>query len=406
MQKCTNAGMQKGVNGQSSLPHPCIRAFLHFCIFNVMKVAIVNPVWDASASTPQATLDRFRSLTGWAEALRSAGAADVHVFQRFHQTAAIDRGDIRYHFVVDGVRPRPLTWNALNALCAAAAAAFPDVVHINGLDQPRLTRAMRRRVHASAIVVQDHGGFDPMTLPPWRRAWLRHGLMKANALLVATQGHKDVFIAGGLIPADLQIRDVMEASTRLRVGADAIRRDGLTLLFVGRLNRNKDPLTVLDAFNRFLLRRPDARMLFVYETGELESAMRAVLNANPALASRVSLVGAVAHEALPAIYAQADLFVLGSHHEGSGYAALEAMACGVIPVLTDIPSFRAMTGGARLGALWRPGDARSLVDALLRVTTLALQPQRDEVLAHFERRLSWEAIGRRALEIYREFSRA
>jgi glycosyltransferase involved in cell wall biosynthesis len=370
-----------------------------------MRVAIVNPVWDARASTPQATLDRFRSLTGWAEAIQSAGAVDVHVFQRFHQAADIDHGGVKYHFVADGLRPRPRTWDGVNALGTAAAAALPDVVHINGLDQPRLTRGLRRRLPSSAIVLQDHGGFDPMVQPLWRVAWMRRGLMKADALLVATQGHKDIFIASGLVPAELQVRDVMEASTGLRARNDSTGRDGLTLLFVGRLNRNKDPLTVLDAFNRFLLRRPDARMLFVYETDELESAMRAVLNANPALASRVSLVGAVAHEDLPAVYAKADIFVLGSHREAMGFAALEAMACGVIPVLTDIASFRGMTDSGRLGGLWRPGDARSLVDALLRVTTRALRPQRDDVRAYFERRLSWEAIGRRALEIYREFSR-
>ena len=371
-----------------------------------MKVALVNPVWDARASTPQATLDRFRSLTGWAEAIQSAGAVDVHVFQRFHQAAAIDRGGIKYHFVADGVRPTPRTWDAVNALGTAAAAALPDVVHINGLDQPRLTRGLRRRLPSAAIVLQDHGGFDPMVLPLWRMAWMRRGLMKADALLVATPGHRDIFIASRLVPADFQIRDVMEASTRLRVRGDSIRRDGLTLLFVGRLNRNKDPLTVLDGFNRFLLRRPDARILFVYETDELAPAMRAMLNVYPALTSKVSLVGAVAHEELPAVYAQADIFVLGSHREGSGFAALEAMACGAIPVLTDIPSFRGMTDGGRLGGLWRPGDARSFVDALLRVTTRSLRPQRDEVRAYFESRLSWEAIGRRALEIYREFSRA
>ena len=35
-----------------------------------------------------------------------------------------------------------------------------------------------------------------------------------------------------------------------------------------------------------------------------------------------------------------DLFVLGSHREGSGYSLIEALACGLPPVVTDIPSFR------------------------------------------------------------------
>ena len=77
----------------------------------------------------------------------------------------------------------------------------------------------------------------------------------------------------------------------------------------------------------------------------------------------------------------------------------------MIPVLTDIPSFRVMTDDGRIGALWRLDDSASLSDALVRVTSSDLQPHRDAARAHFERHLSWEAIGRRAMEIYREFSR-
>jgi glycosyltransferase involved in cell wall biosynthesis len=371
-----------------------------------MRVAIVNPVWDPRTSTAAGTLDRFRSLTGWADAIRAAGVADVDVFQRFDRPASIERERVSYRFVADGRQPRPADWYGGTALSAAVGAVAPDVVHVNGLGYPRLIRRLRRRLPPSAaVIVQDHGGFDPMTLPTWRKAWMRRGLQSADALLVATKELRDVFIASGLAPATLQVLDVMEASTSLRADRDVARPEGLTLLFVGRLNTNKDPLTVLEGFTRFLARRPDSRIVFVYDNNELESAIKSKLSADAALASKVTLLGHVPHEELSSIYWRADLFVLGSRREGSGYAALEAMACGVIPVLTDIPSFRGMTDGGRLGALWQPGDSASLVDALVRVTSSELQPQRDAVQAHFERCLSWPAIGRRAVEIYRELSR-
>ena len=43
----------------------------------------------------------------------------------------------------------------------------------------------------------------------------------------------------------------------------------------------------------------------------------------------------------------ADLFVLGSHREGSGYSLIEALACGLPPVVTDIHAFRTLTGCGR-----------------------------------------------------------
>ena len=98
----------------------------------------------------------------------------------------------------------------------------------------------------------------------------------------------------------------------------------------------------------------------------------------------------------------ADVFVLGSHREGSGYAAIEAMAGGAIPVLTDIPSFRALTGNGRIGALWTPGEPQSLADALASVMARPLAREREAVRTRFQTTFTWRAIGARAVELYRE----
>ena len=214
-----------------------------------------------------------------------------------------------------------------------------------------------------------------------------------------------LFAESGTAPARMRIRDVMEASTALRAPARERPPGQLSILFVGRLNPNKDPLTVLGGFHRFVRNHPDATLTFVYEDDELEPELRAALGADPVLARRVSLVGRIRHEEMAAVYARADLFVIGSHHEAMGYAPVEAMACGVVPVLSDIPSFRWLTDEGRVGALWNVGDAASLCDALLRVANADLEPQRVAVRTRFDRCLSWEAIGRRALQIYGECSR-
>lgn len=94
--------------------------------------------------------------------------------------------------------------------------------------------------------------------------------------------------------------------------------------------------------------------------------------------------------------------MLGSHHEGSGYALVEALACGCVPVVTDVPPFRAITGDGSVGALWPVGDAARCAEALVRLARSDLAAARAAATAHFERRLSWPVIGRRALDIYRE----
>ena len=101
-------------------------------------------------------------------------------------------------------------------------------------------------------------------------------------------------------------------------------------------------------------------------------------------------------------YSAADLFVLGSHREGSGYALLEACACGVVPVVTGIPTFRVITANGVVGALWNPGDAGACARAIAGVARRDLLAARQQVVAHFEGSLSWNAVGRQAMGAYRD----
>ena len=77
-------------------------------------------------------------------------------------------------------------------------------------------------------------------------------------------------------------------------------------------------------------------------------------------------------------------------------------ACGVLPVVTDIPSFRAITAGGSFGALWNAGDSSACADALVKTARSDTDRGQALMAAHFERALSWPAIGRLALAAYRD----
>jgi glycosyltransferase involved in cell wall biosynthesis len=96
--------------------------------------------------------------------------------------------------------------------------------------------------------------------------------------------------------------------------------------------------------------------------------------------------------------------VLGSHRESTGYALIEALACGVSPVVTDIPSFRALTGAGAVGGLWPCGDSQALSEALQAVAARADANTRSAVREHFERELSFTALGAKLVAMYRDVS--
>ena len=72
----------------------------------------------------------------------------------------------------------------------------------------------------------------------------------------------------------------------------------------------------------------------IYSEDDLLDAVKERVRRSPSLADRVRLIGAVPHDQMTTFYSAADLFVVGSHHEGSGYALMEACACGAVPVVT------------------------------------------------------------------------
>ena len=110
------------------------------------------------------------------------------------------------------------------------------------------------------------------------------------------------------------------------------------------------------------------------------------------------MLGSIPHERLPDYYSAADIFVSGSHHEGSGYALIEAMACGLTPCVTDIPAFRALVGGS--GIRWPTQQSEACAAALVDLAQRDLVSERSLVRRHFERTLSWKVIGERTVAAY------
>jgi glycosyltransferase involved in cell wall biosynthesis len=361
-----------------------------------MNVVQVNYAFDQKLSDPEALLDRYSTLTGWSEAVAGAGAGSVAVIQRFHCDAVIRRHGIDYVF-------------KRGRLHRQADRLSPDVVHVNGLVFPIQTWVLRQTMPAScAIVVQDHGGGEPSAGLIGERTVLHRRLAAADGFLFAARGQADAWRRVGAVGPHQQIYEVMEASTTFRAWprAQACQTSGVdgspAILWVGRLNANKDPLTVLAGFERSLNRLPRARLTMVYGDAELLPAVERRLRSSPVLGEAVRLVGAVPHDRMPAFYSAADIFVLGSHHESCGYALIEACACGVVPVVTDIPAFRAITADGSIGALWHAGDPAGFARALEDVWNRDPAALGAQAAQHFEQALSWPAVGAQALTAYQD----
>jgi glycosyltransferase involved in cell wall biosynthesis len=368
-----------------------------------LRLTQLNCAYDGEVADPAALLDRYDTLTGLSEALASAGTA-VHVVQRFSSEATIARSGITYEFVADRAGKLLSPSSAPRVVVDAVHAQHPDLVHVHGLMFPGMVRALRAVLPNTSLVIQDHSGMGP----PGRVEQVRHpswrSMDEADAWSFTAKEHAVVWRNAGVLRRS-RVIEVLEASTRLApvARATALEFTGMhanpALLWVGRLDQNKDPLTVLDGLDAAFANLQDARLWMIYSDRALEPAVRVQIERSPVLRERVVLVGRVPHTELAAYYTAADIFVSGSHREGSGYALIEAMACGAIPCVTDIPSFRAITGDC--GARWPVGDGNALAGALSHIVSLDRHAERRRAMERFDRELSWRAVAARTIEVYR-----
>lgn len=92
----------------------------------------------------------------------------------------------------------------------------------------------------------------------------------------------------------------------------------------------------IEALPSILSRHPEARVLFI-GTGPLQEQLMTQAAAL-GLGARVKFAGAVENEALPAYLNAADLYVTSSLSDGTSLSLLEALACALPVVATDVPA--------------------------------------------------------------------
>ena len=347
-------------------------------------------------------LQDWPTLVDVAEAVAQSGA-HVSVIQACSVPAEIARNGVHYHFLRPATRGRSMAREASFARLLARLA--PDVIHVHGLGFPRDVSALGAVEPGIPIVMQDHADRVPRI---WRRLGWRRGLGAASAVMFTGAALAEPFRKARLLPSRVPVFDVPESSSRFCPGnqQEARRITGLhgdpCLLWVGHLNQNKDPLTVLEGVRSASEKLPGLRLWCCFGAAPLLATVRHKISADPLLAGRIQLMGKVPHARLESLMRAADFFVLGSHKEGSGYSVIEALACGLPPVVTDIPPFASLTAQGRVGALWRRSDPSGLCEALVALAARPRDPLRAAARAHFEQEISFAAIGRKLVGAYEQ----
>lgn len=228
----------------------------------------------------------------------------------------------------------------------------------------------------------------------WQCSRRRHARLVAvsratrDALLAWDPADRDPAVIGIGLSAPFDAPLVADADPSLRTG----------VLFVGTLEPRKNLGVAVDAVSRLAQAGTDVRLTIVGKQGWGDEA-------SPALADTpgVHLRGFVPDDDLLALYREAAILVCPSRDEGFGLPVLEAMAQGVLPLVSPAPALAELVETPGLVVECR-GDAFAAAIQWW----LDRPAERADVTARLQARArthSWQGVAHQWLEQYRAVHR-
>jgi glycosyltransferase involved in cell wall biosynthesis len=134
---------------------------------------------------------------------------------------------------------------------------------------------------------------------------------------------------------------------------------------VGRFERVKDHLTLLKAFELVSQRLPNSILLLVGDGSLRQNLMQYADSHN----FKKQVVFAGERNNIPEMLNVMDLFVLPSLSEGTSVSLLEAMASGVVPVVTNVGGNQSIVNHHQNGLLVKPDNPPIMAEAIYSILT-------------------------------------
>ncbi|MEX0267911.1 glycosyltransferase family 4 protein [Leptolyngbyaceae cyanobacterium UHCC 1019] len=220
--------------------------------------------------------------------------------------------------------------------------------------------------------------------------------------LVSSKGKIDV------IPCGTDISHFGSISRQEGRQTLGIAPDEKVVLYVGRFDPRKGIETLVRAMGRSSLRDSGKLRLIIgggsrpgqsdgYERERIEGIV-----AELGLADVTEFPGRLNPSILPIYYGAADVSVVPSHYEPFGLVAIEAMACRIPVVASDVGGLQFTVRSQETGLLAPPKDDVAFAEAIDQIlTNPAWQSQLgQQARLHVEEKFSWDGVANQLSQLY------
>jgi len=261
--------------------------------------------------------------------------------------------------------------------------SVPYVVYIGGSDVP-------------GIPVGRFEFISRLTVPIVRQVW-----RDSKAVIACSKGIRQIALRTAPdFPIDVIPDGVDWQKFQEKVGGAHTNREVVKILTVGRIVLRKGFQDLLESLP--LLKEGAHRDFHLQIVGEgpIRPQLERLAKKKD-MEDKVEFVGAVNYERLRELYQEADVFVLPSLAEGMPCTILEAMACGLPVIATNVQGNEELIQDGVNGFLVRPSEPRELGQALIKMVNDADRARRmGEQARIMSKRYDWKGIAASYLAAY------
>lgn len=238
-----------------------------------------------------------------------------------------------------------------------------------------------------------------------RRIQIVRALSNASAVIAVSDSLRQFAADLGIRRSVRVIRNAVDPLRFARLSRDSARAhlglhtSGPVLLTVARLAESKGQHLIIQALPKLLSHYPNLLYAAVGDA-DPRNHYRATLERlvdDLGVRPHVLLVGACPHDTIPLWLSASDLFCLATRAEGCSNAIVEALACGLPVVTTQVGGNSELVRHGEDGFIVPYGDVPMFQDALLRALEF---PWDRESISTRARTRTWETV---AAEVLSEF---
>ena len=262
--------------------------------------------------------------------------------------------------------------------------------------------ALARIFHSAPLIITNHGLISA-SAPAWLNILYKHTFSTAtfhiaDHIICYTDIEKENIEKLGIDPKKISVIHNGVDTTLFAPVPYGKPKDRKQIVWAGRYVPGKGVEYLIEAFSQVLKKFPGAHLVLVGDGPEKTATEERIRRLQ--IQSSVTLIDYLDNAKLPQLYNQSDMFVLPSLMEGVPRTLLEAMACRVPVVTTNLPHLLDIVEGA--GFVVPPKDTMLLSDAILTILEDASLAEKmgQRGRNKIEQEYSWEDTVGKTLALY------